>query len=126
LVGVWKTTSAVLNGVEQIGGANLVDSEYYYFYAGGYIDTESFSDSNFATLYSSSYGTYTLPTTSTIVSISDVFSIDSQTPLLTDYPLTCDVLKINASELQIKFRDYPTPGANYVKKLVKTNVPLPL
>lgn len=125
VVGVWKTTSAVLNGAELIGGSNPVDSEYYYFYANGILDTESFSDSNFTTLYIYSYGTYTLPTTSTIVAISDVFSIDSQTPLFTDFPLTCDVIKINASELQIKYRNYPTPGANYVKKLVKTNVSLP-
>ena len=124
VVGVWKTTSAVLNGAELIGSSNPVDSEYYYFYSNGILDTDSFSDSNFTTLYGYSYGTYTL-TTSTIVSISDAYLIGTEAPLLSDYTLTCDVLKINASELQIKYRDYPTPGANYVKKLVKTNVSLP-
>lgn len=125
LVGVWKTTSAVLNGVEKIGGANPVDSEYYYIFEGGYIYTESFSDSNFNTLYGESFGNYTNLTTSSLNITGIAYFVESPDIAPIEFDIDCDVLKINANELHIKYRDYPTLGANYVKKLVKTNVPLP-
>ena len=47
VLGLWKTTSAVLNGVEKFGGANTVKSETYYFYDNGNLDTDSYSDTNY-------------------------------------------------------------------------------
>ena len=125
LVGVWKTTSAVLNGVEKIGGANPVDSEFNYIYEEGIIYSVAYSDSNSTTLYGYSYGFYTNLTTSAFNIKGAASFVESPDLEPTEFDIDCDVLKINASELQIKYRDYPTPGANYVKKFVKTNESLP-
>ncbi|MCX6172691.1 MAG: hypothetical protein NT048_07630 [Flavobacterium sp.] len=85
--GLWKTTSAVLNGVEKFGGANTVKSELNYFNADGSFSTQSYTDTNFANLYMYSSGTYTLPTTSTINISSNVY--DASGGFLTSTNVSC-------------------------------------
>ena len=117
VVGFWKTTSSVLNGVELFGGTNPVKSEGYYFDANGSFSTQSYTDTNYTNLYSYSTGTFAIPRTSTInlegneYSSSDVF--------INSYNLSCQVVKLNATQLEIKVLNYPAANDIYVKKFVR-------
>jgi hypothetical protein len=117
VVGFWKTTSAVLNGVEKLGGTNPVKSEMYYFNANGSLSTQSYSDTNYTNLLSYSTGTYTLPTTSTINMIANAYN--STGSLLSTYNVSCQIQLINSTELQVKILNYPAANDVYVKKFVR-------
>ena len=117
VVGLWKTTSAVLNGVEKIGGANPVKSETYNFYENGDLDTDSYSDTNYTALYGYSIGTYKIPNTSTINLSADAYN--SSGTFLATYNVSCQVLLINATQLQVKILNYPAANDVYVKKFVR-------
>lgn len=115
--GLWKTVSAVLNGVEKFGGTNTVKSELNYFNANGSLRTESYSDTNYTTLIGFSTGTYSIPTTSTINMSANVYN--SSSSLVSSYNLNCQVLLINATELQVKILNYPAANDIYIKKFVR-------
>jgi hypothetical protein len=117
VLGLWKTTSAVLNGVEKFGGTNPVKSETYYFYPNGNLDTDSYSDTNYTTLVSYSTGTFTIPSTSTL-NLSAAAYNPSGT-FLASYNVSCQVLLINATQLQVKILNYPAANDVYVKKFVR-------
>lgn len=117
VVGLWKTTSAVLNGVEKLGGTNPVKSEMYYFNANGSLSTQSYSDTNYTTLLSYSTGTYSLPNTSTINMTANAYN--STGTLLSAYNVSCQVQLINSTELQVKILNYPAANDVYVKKFVR-------
>ena len=117
VVGLWKTTSAVLNGVEKFGGANPVKSETYNFYENGDLDTDSYSDTNYTALYGYSIGTYTIPNTSTINLSAAAYN--SSGTFLATYNVSCQVLLINATQLQVKILNYPAANDVYVKKFVR-------
>lgn len=117
VVGLWKTTSSVLNGVEYFGGANTVKSETYHFYENGDLETDSYSDTNYTALYIFSIGTFTIPNTSTINVSADTYN--SLGTYLATYNLSCQVLLINATQLQIKILNYPAANDVYVKKFVR-------
>jgi hypothetical protein len=117
VVGFWKTTSSVLNGVEKFGGTNLVKSEAYYFNANGTLSTQSYSDTNYSTLLSYSTGTYTLPNTSTINMSANAYNPNGT--LLSPYNVSCQVQLINATNLEIKILNYPAANDVYVKKFVR-------
>lgn len=118
VVGLWKTTSSVLNGVEYFGGANTVKSETYLFYANGEFDVDSYSDTNYTALFSYAYGTYTIPNTSTINLSADEYN--SSDVLINTYNnLSCQVVKLNATQLEIKILNFPNPNNIYVKKFVR-------
>ena len=123
VVGVWKVTSAVLNGQEKIGGVNPVGSEYYFIYPNGNLVTESYSDANSTNLLGYSLGNYSLPSISSIYTSAIAYNALGNS--IGEYNITCDVIKINANELHIKFLNYPTASDNYVKKLIKTSIALP-
>lgn len=115
--GTWKTTSAVLNGVQIFGGTNTIKSEKYFFYANGDFDTESFTDTNYNNLYSYSLGTYTLPSTSTLILSADVYSPSDV--FIDSYNLSCQVVKLNATQLELKVLNFPNPNDVYVKKFIR-------
>jgi hypothetical protein len=115
--GLWKTTSAVLNGVEKFGGTNPVKSELYYFNADYSFETESYSDTNFSTLYSYSIGTYALPSASTIIMNANAYSASNA--LIGTYNVTAEVILINATQLHIKVLNYPSANDVYVKKFIR-------
>ena len=117
VLGLWKTTSAVLNGVEKFGGANTVKSETYYFYDNGNLDTDSYSDTNYTALVSYSTGTFTIPNTSTLNLAAAAYS--SSGTYLASYNVSCQVLLINATQLQVKILNYPAANDVYVKKFVR-------
>ena len=117
MVGFWKTTSSVLNGVEKFGGTNPVKSEAYYFNANGTLSTQSYSDTNYSTLISYSTGTYTLPNTSTINMSANAYNPNGT--LLSPYNVSCQVQLINATNLEIKILNYPAANDVYVKKFVR-------
>ena len=117
VVGFWKTTSSVLNGVEKFGGTNPVKSEAYYFNANGTLSTQSYSDTNYSTLISYSTGTYTLPNTSTINMSANAYNPNGT--LLSPYNVSCQVQLINATNLEIKILNYPAANDVYVKKFVR-------
>ena len=117
VLGLWKTTSAVLNGVEKFGGANTVKSETYYFYDNGNLETDSYSDTNYTTLVSYSTGTFTIPNTSTLNLSAAAYN--SSGTYLASYNLSCQVLLINANQLQVKILNYPAANDVYVKKFVR-------
>ena len=117
VVGFWKTTSAVLNGVELFGGSNPVKSEIYYFDANGSFETESFTDINYANLISYSTGTYTIPNTSTVNLFANAYS--SSGTLYDTYNVSCEVLLINATQLHVKVLNYPSANDVYIKKFVR-------
>lgn len=115
--GLWKTTSAVLNGVERFGGTNTVKSELYYFNADYSFETESYSDTNYSTLYSYSIGTYALPSASTINMNANAYS--SSNALIGSYNVNAEVILINATQLHIKILNYPAANDVYVKKYIR-------
>lgn len=117
VVGIWKTTSAKLNGVEKFGGTNPVKSETTNFNSNGSLNTQSYSDTNYATLYSYSTGTYTIPNTSTINMSANAYT--SSGALISPYNFSCEVLLINATQLQLKILNYPAANDIYIKTFVK-------
>jgi len=117
VVGLWKTTSSVLNGVEYFGGANTVKSETYLFYANGEFDVDSYSDTNYTALFGFSTGTYTIPNTSTINLSAAAYN--SSGTFLATYNVSCQVLLINATQLQVKILNFPAANDVYVKKFVR-------
>ena len=117
VLGLWKTTSAVLNGVEKFGGTNPVKSETYYFYANGNLDTDSYSDTSYTTSVGYSIGTYTIPNTSTL-NLSAA-SYNSSGTFLASYNVSCQVLLINATQLQVKILNFPAANDVYVKKFIR-------
>ena len=117
IVGVWKTTSSVLNGVERFGGSNPIKSELNYFNANGTLSTQSYSDINYTTLAAYSNGTYSLPNASTINS-----SVNSYYPsgaLLGSYNISAQIQLLNATQLQIKVLNYPALNDVYIQKFVR-------
>lgn len=117
VIGLWKTTSAVLNGVEKFGGTNPVKSETYYFNANGDLDTDSYSDTNYANVVGYSIGIHYSTDPSTLNLFSDTYN--SSGTFLGTYNLSCQVLLINATQLQIKILNYPAPNDVYVKKFIR-------
>ncbi len=115
--GLWKTTSAVLNGVEKFGGTNTVKSELNYFNADGSLSTQSFTDTNFSTLISYSSGTYSIPNTSTINMSANAYNASGA--FLATYNVSCQVQLINSTQLQLKILNYPAANDVYVKKFVR-------
>ena len=113
---VWETTSAILNGVEQLGG--LVDVDLTYIFADGQIGAEGYKAGvmtgySIGTATSSSSdpnsvswsGTY-YAADGTSVDLSLNFNIDFMT---------------NANNMTWHYVNYPTAGDTYVKTLVRSN-----
>lgn len=117
VTGLWKTTSSVLNGVELFGGTNPIKSETYYFNADGNLNTYSYSDINYSNLSAYSIGTYALPSTSTL-NVSQN-SYNSSGTFISTNNLSCQVLLINATQLELKVLNYPAANNVYVKKFVR-------
>jgi hypothetical protein len=117
VVGLWKTTSAVLNGVEKFGGNNPVKSETYYFNSNGSLTTQSYSDTNYSNLYGSSTGTYSIPSSSTIILNANAYNAAGS--FLGSYNQSCQVLLLSATELQIKTLNYPAANDVYIKKFIR-------
>ena len=115
--GLWKTTSAVLNGVERIGGTNPVKSELNYFNADYSFETESYSDTNFSTLYSYSIGTYALPSASIINMNANAYSASNA--FFGNYNINAEIILINATQLHIKILNYPAANDVYIKKYIR-------
>ena len=115
--GLWKTTSAVLNGVEKFGGTNTLKSELNYFNADGSLSTQSFSDTNFSTLIGYSSGTYTIPNTSTINMSANAYNASGA--FLAAYNVSCQVQLINSTQLQLKILNYPAANDIYIKKFIR-------
>jgi hypothetical protein len=109
--GLWKTTSAVLNGVEIFGGTNPVKSELNYFNADYSFNT------NFSTLLSYSTGTYSLPSSSTINISANAYNASNV--LIGSYNFPAEVILINATQLHIKVLNYPSANDVYVKKFIR-------
>ncbi len=115
--GLWKTTSAVLNGVEKFGGTNTVKSELNYFNADGSFSTQSYTDTNYTTLYIYSTGTYTLPSSSMVNISSNVYNAAGT--FLTSSSVSCEIQSINSTQLQIKVLNYPAANDVYIKKFIR-------
>lgn len=115
--GLWKTTSAVLNGVERFGGTNPVKSELNYFNEDGSFNTQSYSDTNFTTIISYSTGTYTLPTSSTLNMSANAYN--SSNILTGSYNVSAQITLINSTQLHIKILNYPAANDVYVKKYIR-------
>ncbi len=115
--GLWKTTSAVLNGVEKFGGTNTVKSELNYFNADGSFSTQSYSDTNFSTLAGYSTGTYTLPSSTTVNINANAYSPSNT--LLANYNVTSQITLISSTELQLKTLNYPAANDVYIKKFIR-------
>jgi hypothetical protein len=115
--GLWKTTSAVLNGVERIGGTNTLKSELNYFNADYSFNTQSFSDTNYSTLYSYSTGTYSQPSASTINMNANAYSASNA--LIGTYNVSAEVILINATQLHLKILNYPSVNDVYIKKYIR-------
>jgi hypothetical protein len=117
IVGIWKTTSSVLNGVERFGGSNPIKSELNYINANGTLSTQSYSDTNYTNVAAYSSGTYSLPNASTIN--SSVNSYSSAGALLGSYNTSGQIQLLNATQLQIKILNYPAVNDVYIQKFVR-------
>ena len=117
VVGVWKTTSSVLNGVERFGGSNPIKSELNYLNANGTLSIQSYSDTNYTNLVINSNGTYSLPNSSTINMNVNLFSASGTS--LGSYTISGQIQLINATQLEIKVLNYPAVNDVYIQKFVK-------
>ena len=115
--GLWKTTSAVLNGVERFGGTNPVKSELNYFNEDGSFNTQSYSDTNFTTRISYSTGTYTLPTSSSLNMSANAYNASNV--ITGSYNISAQITLINSTQLHIKILNYPAANDVYVKKYIR-------
>jgi hypothetical protein len=115
--GTWKTTSTVVNGVENFGGTNIIKSELTYFYAGGDFYTEAYTDTNYSNLRSYSEGTYTFQSASTFNLSANAYN--SSDVLTGIYNVSCQILKLNATQLEIKVTNLSNPNEVSVKKFIK-------
>lgn len=117
ILGIWKTTSAVKNGVETFGGSNTVKSEQTFFISDGSVLTYSYTDLNFNALYIKSAGTYT-KSSKNIIMTANVY--DSSNILIrSNVSTSSEIILLNATELQIKILNYPAANDVYVKKYVR-------
>lgn len=117
ILGIWQTTSASKNGVEQFGGANTVKSELTYFVSDGSTVSYSYTDSNFNNLYLQSVGTYS-KSSKTLNMTANVYN-SSNTLILQNVSVSADITLLNANELQIKIFNYPSANDVYIKKYVR-------
>ena len=117
IVGMWETRSSVLNGVEIHGGTNTIKSEHWYFYNDGSFESESYTDSNFGNVYAYSLGTYTLPSNSTLNLTAQQYTATGV--LSNSFNGSIQVVKLNASQLELKILNYPNQNDVYIKKFIK-------
>jgi hypothetical protein len=115
--GMWETRSSVLNGVELHGGTNTIKSEHWYFYNDGSFESESYTDSNFGNVYIYSLGTYTPPSNSTLNLTAEEYTASGV--LVNSFNKSIQVVKLNASQLELKILNYPNQNDVYVKKFIK-------
>ena len=115
--GTWKTTSTVFNGVETFGGTNIIKSQLTNFDAGGNFDAQSYSDSNYSNLHSYCEGTYTFQSATTFNISANAFN--SSDVLTGTYNVSCQILKLNATQLEIKITNLPNPNDVSVKKFIR-------
>ena len=122
IVGEWKTTSAVLNGVQKIGGTNRAQSELTLFEATGDLTTATCSNPTFSidNVYAFSEGIWSANVaTSTLTQIATAYDYPASN-IIGTYNINCEVVKINATELVLKIRNYPNANDVYVKKYTRT------
>jgi hypothetical protein len=120
VVGEWKTTSAVLNGVQKLGGTNPLKSERTFFDADGTLFTASCSNPTFNEIdvFAISSGTWSVIGTSTLNQNADAYYYPSL-DIIGSYNINCEVLKINATQLEIRINNFPNPNDIYIKKFTK-------
>ena len=118
ILGVWKTTSAVKNGVETYGGSNNVKSEATFYFSNGATKSISYSDSNFNTQYSSLEGTYAVQG-SNINFTNCIVYLNTNNTTINNVSFTGQIILLTATELQIKILNYPNVNDVYVKKYVR-------
>ena len=117
IVGMWETRSSVLNGVEIHGGTNTIKSEHWEFNNDGSFESESYTDSNFGNVYRYSLGTYTLPSNSTLNLSAEEYTASDV--LSNSFNGSIQVVKLNASQLELKILNYPNQNDVFIKKFIK-------
>lgn len=118
ITGIWKTTSAVKNGVELFGGSNTIKSEVTYFYnQGNYTESFTYSNPNYTNEIGSSEGTYTKSSNT----LNMTLNIYNGSGALTNpnVSISSEITLLNANELQLKTINFPLQNDVYVKKLVR-------
>jgi hypothetical protein len=119
ILGMWTTTSSVLNGVEQFGGSNTVKTELTVFWSiGGRVETYSYSDLNATNLYRRSNGTYT-KSSNNLNMTANVYN-SSNVLLQSNFSTSSEIILLSATELQIKTLNYPSPNDVYIKKYIRS------
>ena len=116
--GTWKTTSTLVNGVEKFGGTNIIKSELTNFDADGNFDAQSYSDTNYINLYSYLEGTYTFQSATTLNLSGNQYNPSGELTL-TNSNISCQILKLNATQLEIKLTNLPSPNVVSVKKFIR-------
>lgn len=118
ILGVWKTTSGVRNGVELYGGSNIMKSEATFYFSNGATSSTSYSDSNFNTQYSSLEGTYAVQGSN--INFTNCKTFDANNTLTAqNISFTGQIILLTATELQIKILNTPNQGDVYIKKYVR-------
>jgi hypothetical protein len=117
ILGVWKTTSSVKNGVETFGGSNTVKSEMTYFISDGSVLTYSYTDSNFTNLLISSDGTY-IKSSNTLNMTANVYN-SSNVLTNPNVSTSSEITLLSGTELQLKTLNYPSANNVYIKKYVR-------
>jgi len=113
IIGVWETTSAILNGVEQLG--QLVDVDLTYIFANGDIGAEGYKSGE---MTGYSIGTSSSSAPNSASWSGTYYSADGSE---IDLNLSWNIdFMTNANNMTWRYIDYPTPGATYVKTLVRS------
>ncbi|MBG65722.1 MAG: hypothetical protein CMP73_03575 [Flavobacteriales bacterium] len=117
ITGVWTTTSAMLNGVEQLGG--LIDTDLTYIWDNGDLGAEGYK-SGVMVNYSIGTAVLTAGDPNVLVWSGDVYADQTQPNLSVPLSLTVNIDKLtNANNMTWRYVNYPTTSDTYVKTLVR-------
>ena len=116
--GVWETTSAILNGVEQLG--QLVDVDLTYIFADGQIGGEGYKAGDrtgYSIGVSSSLGPNSFLWEGSYYPEGGIATAGLVLNWNVDF-------MTNANNMTWRYVDYPNPGDTYVKTLVRSTTHL--
>ena len=116
--GVWETTSAVLNGVDQLAGK----TDLYYIWDNGQLGTETYDASGTMMGYSIGTGTLVAGNPNVLTWSGEVYMDPNNPSVGVPASLTVNIDFItNNNNMTWRYVNYPTAADTYVKTLVRSS-----
>jgi len=113
--GVWETTSAMLNGVEQLGGR----TDLTYIWDDGQLGSETWTGTNLDG-YTIGTATFVIGDPNVLTWTGIFYDLNTGDPGVT-FSLTVNIDKLTgANNMTWRYVNYPNVGDTYVKTLVRS------